>query len=198
MSDARELILASASRRRQDLLQRLGVPFKAVPSRVEETPSEGESPREHVLRLCEEKAREVGQLYPEHWIIGADTIVLLEGAILGKPRNRKEALWMLDMLQGKTHEVYTGLCLLRLMDERVTKKAVRTLVHVRALSDEEMAWYLRTGEPFDKAGGYAIQGYGSILIRGVEGSYTNVVGLPLTELVEMLHDTGAWNLFTER
>ena len=85
MSDVRELILASASRRRQDLLQRLGVPFKAVPSRVEETPSEGESPREHVLRLCEEKAREVGQLYPEHWIIGADTIVLLEGAILGKP-----------------------------------------------------------------------------------------------------------------
>lgn len=198
MSDARELILASASRRRQDLLQRLGVPFKGVPSRVEETPSEGESPREHVLRLCEEKAREVGQLYPEHWIIGADTIVLLEGAILGKPRNRKEALWMLDMLQGKAHEVYTGLCLLRLMDERVAKKAVRTLVQVRALSDEEMAWYLRTGEPFDKAGGYAIQGYGSILIRGIEGSYTNVVGLPLTELVEMLHDTGAWNLFTER
>jgi septum formation protein len=198
MSDAGEIILASASRRRQDLLQRLGLPFKAIPSRVEELPSERESPEEHVLRLCEEKAREVGQLYPEHWVIGADTIVLLQGGILGKPRNRKEALWMLSALQGRTHEVYTGLCVLRSMDQQMAKRAVHTVVHMRPLSHEEMAWYLRTGEPFDKAGGYAIQGYGSIIIRRIEGSYTNVVGLPLAELVEMLRDLGAWNLFATR
>jgi septum formation protein len=198
MSADKEVILASASRRRQDLLQKLGLPFTAIPSRVEETPSEGESPEEHVLRLCEEKAREVGQHHPEHWVIGADTIVLLEGGILGKPRNRKEAQWMLQGLQGKAHEVFTGLCILRVTDGQMMKKAVRTVVHFRALSDEETAWYLRTGEPFDKAGGYAIQGYGGVLIRSIEGSYTNVVGLPVTELVEMLRDMGAWNLFSTR
>jgi septum formation protein len=195
MRGEKELILASASRRRQELLSRLGLPFKAIPSRITETVIEGETPEEHVLRLCEEKARDIGQLHPTSWVIGADTIVLSGTMILGKPRNRKEALWMLGTLAGKAHEVYTGICVMRLEDESLLKQAVKTLVHFRELSDGEMAWYVRTGEPFDKAGGYAIQGYGSVLIRGIEGSYTNVVGLPVTELLEMLREVGAWNLF---
>ena len=102
---------------------------------------------------------------------------------------------MLDKLQGKAHEVFTGICLLQQSQEKIAKEAVRTVVHMKALSEEEISWYLRTAEPFDKAGGYAIQGFGSVLIRGIEGSYTNVVGLPLTELIQMLRDCGAWNLF---
>ena len=195
MSADRELILASASRRRKELLQRIGLPFRAIPSRVQEILLETESHEDHVLRLCEEKAREIGGLHPDHWIIGADTIVLVDGTVLGKPRNRNEARWMLDKLQGKTHEVFTGICLLQLNQEKIVKEAVRTAVHMKALSEEEISWYLHTAEPFDKAGGYAIQGFGSVLIRGIEGSYTNVVGLPLTELIQMLRESGAWNLF---
>jgi septum formation protein len=195
MKGEKELILASASRRRQELLSRLGLPFKAIPSRINETVVEGETPEEHVLRLCEEKARDIGQLHPTRWVIGADTIVLSGMTILGKPRNKKEALWMIESLAGKAHEVYTGLCVLRLEDERVMKQAVCTLVRFRSLSEEEMVWYVHTGEPFDKAGGYAIQGYGSVLIEGIEGSYTNVVGLPVPELIDMLRKIGAWNLF---
>jgi septum formation protein len=186
------LILASASRRRQELLGQLGIPFKAVPSRVEEVPLEGESPREHVLRLCEEKARKVAEHYANHWVLGADTIVLLDDLILGKPRNRKEALWMLNSLQGRSHEVYTGLCLFAKEADRTAMRVVPTTVQMRDLRSDELIWYLRTGEPFDKAGGYAIQGHGTVLIKRIEGSYTNVVGLPLTELYEMLQNTGAW------
>lgn len=193
-----KLILASASRRRQDLLRRLGIPFLAVPSRVEEDLLGGEGPEEHVLRLCEEKARAVGRLYPDHWIIGADTIVLIDDVILGKPRNRKEALWMLEKLEGRIHEVYSGVCVLNPADDILTKRSVCTRVHMKPLSQEEKEWYLRTGEPFDKAGGYAIQGFASVLIREIEGSYTNVVGLPIPELVEMLRELNAWNLFTGR
>jgi septum formation protein len=177
MEKEKELILASASRRRQALLQGIGLPFVAVPSRVKEAVLEGETPEEHVLRLCEEKAREVGALYPQNWVVGADTIVLSADMILGKPRNKKEAIWMLETLTGKAHEVYTGLCVLRFEDNRMSKRAVRTEVHFRPLSKEEMDWYLRTGEPFDKAGGYAIQGHGSVLIKGING---------------------AWNLFSRR
>jgi septum formation protein len=190
------LILASASRRRKELLEKLGLPFVCIPSRVVETVEEAEGPREHVLRLCELKAREVGESYRDRWIIGADTIVMIDGLILGKPRNRKEARWMLGSLQGRTHEVHTGICVLRLADERMSKRAVRTRVRFRPLSEDEIDWYIRTGEPFDKAGGYAIQGYGSVLVRSIHGSYTNVVGLPLTELVEMLRRLGAWDLFS--
>jgi septum formation protein len=193
-----KIVLASASRRRQDLLRRLGIPFLSVPSRVEEDLLEGEGPEEHVLRLCEEKARAVGRLYPERWIIGADTIVLIDDVILGKPRNRKEALWMLDKLQGRAHEVYSGVCVLHPGNEILAKRAVCTRVHMKPLSQEEKEWYLRTGEPFDKAGGYAIQGFASVLIREIEGSYTNVVGLPIPELVEMLRELNAWNLFSDR
>jgi septum formation protein len=187
------LILASGSRRRQELLGQLGIPFKAVPSHVEEHPSAGESPQRHVLRLCGEKARKVAEDYANHWVLGADTIVLLDDLALGKPRNRKEALWMLNALQGRMHEVLTGMCLLGAAAGRKAQRVVRTIVHMRNLAPDELNWYLRTGEPFDKAGGYAIQGHGTVLIKRIEGSYTNVVGLPLTELYEMLRSTGAWN-----
>ncbi len=147
------------------------------------------------MRLCEVKARDVAQRHPEHWVIGADTIVFAQGTILGKPKTSQEALGMLEALQGRAHEVYTGICALRLASEQCTKRVVRTAVHFRTLSREEMDWYIRTGEPFDKAGGYALQGYGGVFVRAIEGSYSNVVGLPMTELVEMLRDVGAWDLF---
>ncbi len=196
MPDRELFILASASRRRKELLQGLGLPFICIPSRVVESVEEGETPREHVLRLCELKAREVGEGHRENWIIGADTIVMIGGLILGKPRNRKEAKWMLSSLQGRTHEVHTGICVYMPRDGRISKRAVRTKVRFRTLSEGQIDWYMRTGEPFDKAGAYAIQGYGGVLVRSIHGSYTNVVGLPLAELVELLRDVGAWDLFS--
>jgi len=190
-----DLILASASPRRKELLQRLGLPFRSIPSRIQEDFRTGESPGDHVLRLSEAKAREIAQRFPGNWIIGADTIVVVGEEILGKPGGPDEARRMLETLAGRTHEVLTGLCVLRLDEGRGAQRIARTRVHVRELSRDEMKWYIRTGEPFDKAGGYAIQGYGGIFISGIEGSYTNVVGLPTTELVLMLRDLGAWDLF---
>ena len=195
MATVSKLILASASPRRQELLRDLGIPFRAIPSLIEEDLRQGEGPEEHVMRLCEAKARDVAQRYPEHWVIGADTIVFAQGTILGKPKTSQEARGMLEALQGRAHEVYTGICVLRLAPEQSTKRVVRTAVHFRTLSREEMDWYIRTGEPFDKAGSYAVQGYGGVFVRAIEGSYSNVVGLPVTELVEMLRDVGAWDLF---
>lgn len=189
-------ILASSSPRRQELLRLLGLPFQVVPSSIEEGPLQGEGPEEHVLRLCQAKAEEVGSRCPDHWVIGADTAVVLDGVILGKPRDREEACEILDMLQGRTHEVYTGLCVLRIRDGRCAAQAVRTEVLFRGLTRREVEWYVRTGEVLDKAGAYAIQGLGGALIRRIHGSYSNVVGLPLAELVDMLRALGAWDLFS--
>ena len=198
MTIEKEFILASASRRRRDLLKYIGIPFKAVPSRVVEIVQEGETPEEHVLRLSEEKAEEVAENFPDHWVIGADTIVLAEHMILGKPRNRNEAQRMLQILQGKSHEVYTGLCVMKAAEKKMAKRIVKTRVHFKTLTDREIEWYMRTGEPFDKAGGYAIQGLGGLLIREIEGSYTNVVGLPASDLVDVLGELEAWDLYSER
>ena len=198
MTIENEFILASASRRRHALLKYIGIPFKAIPSRVVEAVQEGETPEEHVLRLSEEKAEEVAESYPDHWVIGADTIVLAEHMILGKPRNRNEAQRMLHTLQGKSHKVYTGLCVMNAAEKKMAKRIVKTRVHFKTLSDREIDWYMRTGEPFDKAGGYAIQGLGGLLIREIEGSYTNVVGLPASDLVDMLLELEAWDLYSQR
>jgi septum formation protein len=186
------LILASKSPRRCELLKRVGLDFDVIPSAVEEGGLlPGESPREHVLRLSEAKGSDVGNQYPDHWVIGADTIVYVDGVILGKPKDRQEAMEMLRQLSGKEHGVLTGFSVNHFGKGKRDHGAVQTSVKVKPLTETEMRWYVQTGEPFDKAGGYGIQGIGSFMIESIRGSYTNVVGLPVCELVQMLSRLGA-------
>ncbi|MBS3917699.1 MAG: septum formation inhibitor Maf [Deltaproteobacteria bacterium] len=185
------LILASKSPRRYDLLKQMGLDFDVIPSNVEEDFAQGESPREHVIRLAEAKALDVGNRFPDHWVIGADTIVYVDNIILGKPSSREEALEMLKRLSGKEHWVLTGISVHHFGKRKGDCEAVQTAVKVKTLTPVEMEWYVRTGEPFDKAGGYGIQGIGSFMIESINGSYTNVVGLPLCELMQMMSRLGA-------
>jgi len=180
------LILASKSPRRYELLKQVGLDFDVIPSEVEENFIGEESPREHVIRLAEAKALDVGNRFPENWVIGADTIVYVDGIILGKPKSREEALEMLRLISGKEHRVLTGVSVRHLKKGKSECETVETAVRVKTLSQAEMEWYVGTGEPFDKAGGYGIQGIGSFMIESINGSYTNVVGLPLCELMQML------------
>ncbi len=185
------LILASKSPRRYALLKQIGLDFEMVPSNVEESFSPGESPREHVIRLSGDKAFQVGNRFPQCWVIGADTIVYVDGTILGKPKSHQEAFEMLRLLNGKEHRVLTGISVQHRGKGRGDCEVVETIVRVKRLSAVEMNWYIQTGEPFDKAGGYGIQGIGSFMIESIHGSYTNVVGLPLCELIQMLVRLGA-------
>jgi septum formation protein len=185
------LILASKSPRRYELLKQIGLDFDMSPSRVEEDFIPEESPRDHVIRLAEAKALEVGSRNPDCWVIAADTVVYIDGFILGKPKNREGALEMLGRLSGQEHQVLTGFSVRHLGKGIGDQEAVETAVKVKVLTPAEMGWYVKTGEPFDKAGGYAIQGIGSFMIESIRGSYTNVVGLPLCELIEMLKRLGA-------
>ena len=189
---AGRLILASKSPRRYELLKQMGLHFDVVQSSVEEENFvRDESPREHVIRLSEEKARDVGKTYPDSWVLGADTVVYIDGAILGKPKRREEALDMLRRLSGQEHSVLTGFSVLNVSKGRGEREAVETAVKVKPLSPVEIQWYVQTGEPFDKAGAYAIQGIGSFMVESIRGSYTNVVGLPVCEVMDMLSRLGA-------
>jgi septum formation protein len=183
---ASRLILASKSPRRHDLLKQIGFDFEVIPGRVTEDFIETESPQEHVIRLAKAKAMEVAFRYPDCWVIAADTIVHINEAILGKPKNRVEAIEMLHRLSGQEHRVLTGFSVCQLRGGKCDKEVVQTTVKVKTLTTEEVEWYVQTGEPLDKAGGYAIQGIGSYMIESIQGSYTNVVGLPLYELIQML------------
>jgi septum formation protein len=185
------LILASESPRRYELLRQVGLDFEVIPSGVAEDFFNTESPREHVLRLAEAKAREVASKYPDRWVVGADTIVCINGSILGKPKSRDEAAAMLRRLGGQEHRVLTGFSVCHLEKRNNDKEAVETAVKMKPLTSAEIEWYVHTGEPLDKAGGYAIQGIGSFMIESIRGSYTNVVGLPLCELIQMLNRLGA-------
>jgi nucleoside triphosphate pyrophosphatase len=185
------LILASESPRRYELLKQVGLHFDVIPSGIEEDYIKGESPRKHVLRLAEAKALDVGNQHPDRWIIAADTIVYVDHSILGKPKNREEAKKMLRRLSGKEHRVLTGFSVRHLERGKGDQEAVQTAVKVKKLTQAEMEWYVETGEPFDKAGGYAVQGMGSFMIESIKGSYTNVVGLPIYELIQMLSRLGA-------
>jgi len=180
------LILASRSPRRYDLLKQMGLDFEVIPCTVKEDFVQGESPREHVIRLAEAKVLDVGNRFPENWVIGADTIVYVDGIILGKPKSREEAMDMLKRLSGKEHRVLTGISVRHSNKGKGECEAVETAVRMKSLSQVEMDWYIGTGEPFDKAGGYGIQGIGSFMIESINGSYTNVVGLPLCELIQMV------------
>ncbi len=185
------LILASKSPRRYELLKQMGLDVEVVPSQVIEDFVQAESPRGHVLRLAEAKARDVASDCPDRWVVAADTIVYINGSILGKPKSREEAVEMLRHLSGQEHRVLTGFSVCHLEKGKSDQEAVQTAVRMKPLTSAEIAWYVQTGEPFDKAGGYAIQGIGSFMIESIQGSYTNVVGLPLCELIQMLTRLGA-------
>ncbi len=188
---ARRLILASRSPRRYELLKTAGLDMDIIPSGVTEEILPGEAPKEHVIRLAEAKAQEVGTRYPDRWVVAADTIVCVGDSFLGKPKDHDEAVEMLSLLSGKEHKVFTGFSIQHLAKGVGDQGAVETAVKVKTLTSCEMEWYVRTEEPFDKAGGYAIQGIGSFMIESIRGSYTNVVGLPLCEVLQMLQRLGA-------
>lgn len=190
-----DFILASASPRRRQLLHQVGLHFRTVPSRLSESNRGGMEPRQHALYWAAAKAREVAQRHPEDWVLGADTIVVLDSEILGKPANPSDAVAMLSRLSGRSHLVMTGLCLILGQSGVEENKCVATKVSMRHLSTEDIQGYLATGEPMDKAGGYAIQGIGGCLVQHIEGSYSNVVGLPLCETVEILRRHGVANPF---
>jgi len=183
------LILASASPRRRELLAGLGLRFQIVPSRVEEPPI-GDHPDEGVRALAALKAREISTRFPETWVLAADTVVVLGGKVFGKPADEKDAEEMLRQLSGRTHEVLTAVSLAHRGRGFFQTQAVRTQVSFRDLKDGEIRAYVKTGEPMDKAGAYGIQGVGAFLVQRVHGSYTNVVGLPLAETVDLLMKHG--------
>jgi len=190
MSD--KIILASASPRRKELLEQIGLRFDVVPSKAGEMVLPDETPEEHVVRLSIDKATEVADR-PEidgRWFIGSDTIVLIGDQILGKPQDRQQAAKMLKMLSGREHRVLSGYAILDRKSGEQRVEAVSTRVRFRDLTDEEIARYIATGEPMDKAGSYAIQGLGVCFVAGIEGSYTNVVGLPLCRLTLALKELG--------
>lgn len=185
------LILASASPRRSELLKIMGLDFDVIPGNIDETFRPEETPREHVLRLSEEKALSVALRHPDAWILGADTIVVVTGEILGKPRSPEEAAKMLGKLSDRAHEVFTGFCIIR-QDRGVRiREVVGSAVCFRRIAPDEMAWYTATEEPYDKAGAYAVQGMGGCFIREIRGSCTNIVGLPLCEVVDALRRVAA-------
>jgi len=184
------LILASESPRRSEMLKQMGFDFDVIPSRVEERPVPRETPQDHVIRLAEAKAADVGKQYPDRWIIAADTVVAINGSILGKPREAGEAIEMLSLLSGREHAVLTGFSVRHFEKGKTGHQAVRTSVRIKTLLPAEMKWYVRTGEPFDKAGGYAIQGLAAAFVERIEGSYSGVVGLPLFETARLLQDSG--------
>ena len=183
-------ILASKSPRRQYLLKQAGLDFLVVPSRLDENKMAKNAPEEYVKKLAEAKAEDVAPKYPKSWVSGADTIVVIGDAILGKPRSKDDARNMLLRLSGQTHQVYTGFAVCCKAEKRLFSQVVKTDVLFKELSDEEIQWYIHTPEPFDKAGAYAIQGMGTFLVRSIHGSYTNVVGLPVCEVIEFLIKEG--------
>jgi septum formation protein len=184
------LILASKSPRRRSLLEQAGLAFRVVPSSIDESSVAVSSPEDYVRRLSEAKANDIARQYPDKWVIGADTIVLKAGVILGKPASQSEARTMLKNLSGQTHQVLTGYAICCLARQHLFSEIVKTDVLFKNLTAAEIEWYIQTKEPFDKAGAYAIQGLGAFLVKSINGSYTNVVGLPVCEVLEFLIKKG--------
>ena len=182
------LILASSSPRRSEILTSLGIPFRVVPSSVEEELRPGEPARAAASRLAAEKAAEVSARHTSDWVLAADTLVFFsDGRILGKPRDDAEAAQMLRQLSGREHRVVTAVVLRR--DSEGGREAVDvSAVRIAPLTEDEIAWYVATGEPRDKAGAYAVQGLGARFIESIAGSYTNVMGLPARAVYRLLRD----------
>jgi len=190
------LRLASASPRRRELLLQIGVPHVATPADVDESPMPGEAPRDYVLRLARAKAQAGWNASPDLPVLGADTTVVVDGAIFGKPADREQACGMLRTLSGRTHEVLTAVALA----SRAGVAAALSVSQVclRATTAEERGRYWDSGEPRDKAGGYAIQGLGAVFIESLSGSYSGVMGLPLFETAQLLAAAGVRCWLPER
>ena len=207
-----QLVLASASPRRKELLEKVGFTVKPMPAQVDEAVLNDESPESYVKRLARLKVLTVVEriqqtLYPEsestrpragmlrdtplRWVLGADTVVVAGPRILGKPADHDEAVDMLLSLQGTEHGVITGFCLYDMKKSKEGIQAVHTMVRMKRMARPEIEKYLSVGESMDKAGAYAIQGVGAYIIDSITGSYTNVVGLPLCQVVEMMEEMGA-------
>jgi len=159
---------------------------------VKERPFRGEEPGEFALRVATMKTQEVARTHPGSWILGADTVVVLGERILGKPEDEEEAKKMLRLLSGREHRVITAYALLKADEGKSILDRCETRVKFIPLTEEEIAWYVSTGEPMDKAGAYAIQGRGSFMVEWIEGSWTNVVGLPLAQVLRHLRELGIW------
>jgi septum formation protein len=185
-----KLILASASPRRRELLASIGLDFEVLPSNVPEVHQEGEAPEEYVARLSRDKAAALATAHPSRWVIAADTTVLLGDQLLEKPVDAADAARMLGAIAGRTHVVYTGVTLENAERDYRETRVAESEVRMLPLSPPEIEWYVRTGEPLDKAGAYAVQGIGAMFIESIHGSYTNVVGLPLATLFLMLRRAG--------
>jgi septum formation protein len=181
------LVLASASPRRQELLRNAGIEFTIQAAYIVETRRPDESPQRCAQRLAQEKAVAVSLLRPNDLVLGADTIVVVDDQILGKPRDKKDAVRMLRLLSGRKHKVITGVSLAR-PGQAIDTQFESTIVEMGAITDEEIAEYVATGEPMDKAGAYAIQGVASRWISRIEGDYFNVVGLPVSLVYRMLQE----------
>ncbi|MEO8190616.1 MAG: Maf family protein [Acidobacteriota bacterium] len=179
------LVLASGSPRRAQILGELEIPFFVDPPEVDETLLPGEPGDAAALRLARAKAREVARRRPAEWVLAADTLVILEDEILGKPADDAEAARMLGRLSGRTHRVVTSVCLRRGEGEGLSETAWSSVLFA-PMSPEEISWYVATGEPRDKAGAYGIQGLGSRFVVGIEGSYTNVMGLPAAVIYRLM------------
>ena len=182
------LVLASQSPRRRALLEGLGLAFTVSPAHIDETPRAGETPDELVTRLCQAKALAVSEQYSDSLIIAADTTVALEDTFLEKPRDQAEKRTFIEMLSGKSHTVFTGHAVV--WQGQLEQRTIATSVHFRDLSAREIDWYVATEEGLDKAGGYAIQGYGAALISEIHGCYFNVVGMSLAAVLDMCQQLG--------
>ncbi len=194
MFNKRKIVLASSSPRRKDLLALTGLHFIIDKSDYEETLTPNVGARQLARHLSREKAKTAAKKYNDALIIAADTFIVCMDSLLGKPHTRSEALRMLSILNGRCHSVVTGFTIIDTADGRRVSRSVRTKVWFRKLTKKEIISYIRTGEPLDKAGAYAIQGLGSLLVEKIEGDYFNVIGLPLSSLAEALKEFGVYVL----
>jgi septum formation protein len=193
-SDNSLIILASKSPRRKYLLKQAGLHFTVMPSNIDEKSIPISQPEIYARALAEAKANYISNKFPGSWVIGADTIVLIDSIILGKPASKNEAHIMLKQLSGQTHQVLTGYSICCKARKKNFSETIRTEVLFKRLTNDEIEWYINTKEPFGKAGAYAIQGLGTFLVKSINGSYTNVVGLPVCEVIEFLIKEGVIGL----
>ena len=194
ISDKNPLILASASPRRKELLEQVNIPFIVIPSHINENGEKG-APREICIRLSEKKALSLYNSSNSNWILAADTIVVKDDRIMGKPEDTSDAKEMLKNLSNGIHDVITGFSIVDPSGRVAESDYVSTCVTFKSLSDEEIEAYIKTGEPFGKAGAYAIQGIGAFMIKSISGSYSNVVGLPLFGIIDSLNRLKAIDCF---
>ena len=188
------LVLASGSPRRRQLLEMLGIPHDVAPVGLDETRLPDEPPDTYATRLAAEKALAGAREHPGRWVLGADTIVVLDGDVLGKPASPAEAKAMLGRMSGRAHEVITAVALAR--DDAASIRVDRTTVWFRELDPARIAAYVATGEPMDKAGSYGAQGLGAVIVDRVEGDYFGVIGLPVRLVVELMEEAGIPYNFT--